>query len=110
MFSIISRYYGVQTAQLERADGKTIVYLKRRFVPSPDRFQLLQEHTITDLERLDNVTAQYLNDPEQFWRICDANNAMNPEALLRDPVTLKWKIGGKLRITLPEGIPGATNA
>jgi hypothetical protein len=110
MFQITSRYYAVQTAQIERADGKTIVYLKRRFVPSPNRFQLLQEHTVADLERLDDITGHYLSDPEQFWRICDANNAMNPEALLRDPVTLKWKIGRKLRITLPEGIPGVTNA
>jgi hypothetical protein len=110
MFSITSRYFGIQTARIEGVDGKTIVYLERRFVPSPDRFQLLLEHTVTDGERLDNITAQYLGDPEQFWRICDANNAINPEALVRDPITLKWKIGRKLRITLPEGIPGATNA
>jgi hypothetical protein len=110
MFPITSRYYAVQTARIERPDGKTVVYLKRRFLPSPDRFSLLQEHNITDSERLDNIAAQYLGDPEQFWRICDANNAMNPETLVRDPVTLKWKIGRKLRITLPEGIQGATDA
>ena len=26
-------------------------------------------------------TAQYLGDPEQFWRICDANDAMRPDDL-----------------------------
>jgi hypothetical protein len=106
MVPITSRYYGIQTAQIEGADGKTIVYLKRRFLPSPDRFTILLERTVTDGERLDNITAQYLSDPEQFWRICDANNAMNPESLIRDPVTLKWKVGKKVRITLPEGIQG----
>ena len=34
-----------------------------------------------DGDRLDNVSAQYLGDPEQFWRLCDANNAMEPEEL-----------------------------
>ena len=32
-------------------------------------------------DRLDNITAKYLGDPEQFWRMCDANGAMRPEEL-----------------------------
>jgi hypothetical protein len=32
-------------------------------------------------ERLDNITARDLGDPEQFWRLCDANNAMHPDGL-----------------------------
>jgi hypothetical protein len=102
-FPITSRYYQSATATLETPDGKTIVYLRRRFVPDPRRFSLLQEHTVTEGERLDNIAAQYLGDPEQFWRIADANGAMNPEDLTAEP-------GRKLRITLPEGVPGAPNA
>jgi hypothetical protein len=102
-FPITSRYYQIETATLETPDGKTIVYLRRRFVPDPGRFSLLQEHTVTEGERLDNIAAQYLGDPEQFWRIADANGAMKPEDLTAEP-------GRKLRITLPEGIPGAPNA
>lgn len=102
LFPITSRYYGIDTAQLETATGKTIVYLRRRFVPPPERFALLQEHMVTQGDRLDNITAQYLGDPEQFWRVADANNAMNPTALVQQPEN----IGRKLRITLPEGIPG----
>jgi len=97
-FPITSRYYGIETAQLTAASGRIIVYLQRRFVPSPDRFALLQEHTVTEGDRLDNIAAHYLGDPEQFWRICDANNAMRPDDLTST-------IGRKLRITLPEGIP-----
>jgi hypothetical protein len=63
MFSITSRYYGLKTARRETADGKTIAYVLRRFVPPPDRFELLQEHTVTEGDRLDNITAQYLGDP-----------------------------------------------
>jgi hypothetical protein len=100
MFPITSRYYNTATATLETADGKTIIYLRRRFVPPPERFELLFEHTVAEGERLDTIAAQYLGDPEQFWRLCDANNALRPEELLET-------VGRRLRITLPEGIPAS---
>ncbi|AFY34123.1 LysM peptidoglycan-binding domain-containing protein [Calothrix sp. PCC 7507] len=103
LFPITSRYYGLDTAEFSTATGKKIVYLRRRFVPSPERFALLQEHTVTEGDRLDNITAQYLGDPEQFWRVADANGAMHPDELTQT-------IGRRLRITLPEGIPGMPNA
>lgn len=102
-FPPTSRYFGIETATLESADGRKISYLRRRFVPPPERFSLLQEHVIAEDERLDNITAQYLGDPEAFWRIADANAAMNPNDLTQP-------IGRRLRITLPEGIPGTSNA
>jgi hypothetical protein len=64
---------------------------------------LLQEHVVTEGDRLDNIAAKYLGDPEQFWRVCDANGAMLPDELIET-------IGRRLRITLPEGVPGAPNA
>ena len=97
-----SRYAGLETVQLETADGEMIVYVRRRFVPQPERFTALQEHTVTQGDRLDNVTAQYLGDPEQFWRICDANRALRPDELT--------EIGRQLSITLPEGLSGAVGA
>ena len=103
MFDFTSRYYNTPTAELETAGGKKIVYLRRRFVPPPERFEVLQEHTVSEGDRLDNIAAQYLGDPEQFWRICDANGAVRPEELTED-------VGRRLRITLPEGIPGSLNA
>lgn len=98
-FASNSRYALTETSTRETRDGTTIIYLRRRFVPPPERFALLQEHRITEGDRLDNVTAHYLGDAEQFWRVCDANRAMRPDDLM--------VIGEKLRITLPEGIPGA---
>ena len=103
LFPPTSRYYGIETAKLETIEGKTVIYLKRRFVPPPERFALLQEHVVVQGDRLDNITARYVGDPEQFWRICDANNAMRPDELTET-------IGRRLRITLPEGIPGVPNA
>lgn len=102
-FPPTSRYYGIDTTTLIGADGRTIVYLRRRFVPAPDRFALLQLHVVTKGERLDNITAKYMDDPQAFWRIADANAAMRPDELTETP-------GRVLRITLPEGIPGPSNA
>jgi hypothetical protein len=99
-FPPTSRYHGVETATIDRPDGSKIVYLRRRLVPPPERFHDLQEHAVTQGERLDNITAKYLGDPEQFWRICDANRAIRPDELTEN-------IGRRIRITLPEGIPGA---
>lgn len=103
LFPPTSRYHNIETATVESNDRKTVVYLKRRFVPPPERFTLLQEHLVVQGDRLDNITARYLNDPEQFWRICDANRAMRPDELTET-------IGRRLRITLPEGIPGMPHA
>ena len=100
-FPPTSRYSSVDTATL-KSQQVEIVYLQRRFLPQPNRFHLLQYHTVNQGERLDNITAKYLGDPEQFWRIADANSAMRPEQLSE-------KIGTKIRITLPEGVPGTPN-
>jgi hypothetical protein len=103
MFTITSRYHNTATATLTTPDGRKIAYLRRRFVPPPERFDLLFEHTVTEGERLDTIAGQYLGDPEQFWRICDANGAIRPEELTEI-------VGRRLRITMPEGIPGPVNA
>lgn len=107
LFPPTSRYYGIETAILELDGGPEgafqIRYLKRRFVPPAERFALLQEHSVEAGDRLDNITARYLGDPLQFWRICDANNAMNP-------FDLTTEVGRRLRITLPEGLPEMPNA
>jgi hypothetical protein len=97
-----SRYNKTPVARLTTPDGTEVAYLKRRFVPPPERFALLQEHAVTEGERLDHIAAKYLGDPEQFWRLCDANGAVRPNELLEP-------IGRSIRITLPENIPGAQN-
>ena len=68
-----------------------------------ENFALLQTVTVVAGDRLDNLAAQYLGDAEQSWRICDANGAMLPEALVAH-------VGATLDITLPEGVPGVSDA
>lgn len=98
-FSLSSRYNTTEITTMEGNNGETIVYLRRRFVPPSERFFLLQEHKVKEGERLDNITAEYIGDPERFWQICDANDVMDPGKLAEEP-------GDKIKITLPEGIPG----
>jgi hypothetical protein len=101
LFPATSRYYGIETAAIETSEGMETIFLLRRFCPLPERCALLQEHVVSQGDRLDNITARYLGDPELFWRVCDANGAMRPEELTET-------LGKRLRITLPEGIVGPT--
>jgi hypothetical protein len=91
----------MDTETLTAPDGTTIIYLKRRFLPSTDSFQLLQLISVKQGDRLDNIASKFLGDPELFWRIADANGAMRPEELVQT-------VGRQLKITLPQGITGSS--
>ncbi|MFB7614933.1 LysM domain-containing protein [Kitasatospora sp. NPDC056181] len=97
-----SRYAGLPLAVAE-LDGRQVRYVTRRFVPQPDRFALLREHTVAEGERPDTVAAAELGDPERSWLLCDANGVL-------DPAELTATVGRRLRITLPEGVPGVADA
>jgi len=103
LFAANSRYIGIETGTLSTADGRNIAYVRRRSVPQPEQLAQLKQHSVMQGERLDNIAAQYLGDPELFWRIADANRAMRPEDLVAT-------MGRILRICLPQGIPGTQNA
>ncbi len=85
MFEPNSRYSAVEAATLEVMDveGKLrrIAYKRRRFIPASAGQSELLEHTVIQGERLDNLTARYLGDPTQFWRVCDANLVLHPAEL-----------------------------
>jgi nucleoid-associated protein YgaU len=95
MFEPTSRYSARKTATYTTFDGSEVPYVRRRFLPQGDNMPLLVEVTVTDGDRLDLITARTLGDPEQFWRICDANNAMNPFDLTAEP-------GAILRVPIPQ--------
>ena len=102
LFAPNSRYAGLESAEWKRPDGQQVLYVTRRFVPQADNFATLQEHRVEENDRLDNLAARYFSDPQLYWRLCDANGAMNPAALTIE-------VGSRLRITLPEGIPQPTD-
>ena len=96
MFPVTSRYYGIEIAQFTTSDGQVVAYLRRRFLPAAANAVVMTEHEVMQDERLDNITARYLGDPEQFWRLCDANNAMHPNDVTAE-------IGRRIKIPLPQG-------
>jgi hypothetical protein len=98
MFDPTSRYYNIETATLTVTDPdgrpRIIAYKRRRFVPPVEGTTTLVEHVVAQGERLDNITARYLGDPTQFWRICDAN-------LVLDPDELTAEAGDSIRVAVP---------
>jgi hypothetical protein len=99
-FGPSSRYYPIALATVLDADGNPIRYVKRRFLPDPDALVQIGEHVVSPDSRLDRIAADTLQDPELFWRICDANRCLHPDELTA-------RVGRRLRIALPEGIPGS---
>ncbi|MCS6880623.1 MAG: hypothetical protein RMK84_16320 [Oscillochloridaceae bacterium] len=97
MFEPTSRYATVADARLTTRDAdqreRVIVYKRRRFIPDAGAATTLVEHTVTQGERLDNLTARYLGDPTLFWQVCDANGALHPAEL--------EELGRVVRIALP---------
>lgn len=120
LFATNSRYVGIPTSTLVAADGTTIAYVQRRFLPQPDQLAQLQQYSVLQGDRLDLLAAKFLGDPTLFWRICDANGAMRPEDLILLPQQLvsssplpapgaqpaAFAVGRILRICLPANIPG----
>lgn len=98
-FPPASRYYGVPIAVQSLPDGRERPYLRRRLVPAPERFAAIAQYTVQEGDRPDSVAASQLGDPLAFWRLADANAALQPEDMTAHP-------GRSLRITLPEGFPG----
>ena len=94
MFDYTSRYATIETATLAGNDGGTVTYVRRRLLPPLDTLQTIAEVTVNDPDRLDLITVRTVGAPEQFWRIADANVAMNPFDLTAIP-------GERVRIPAP---------
>ena len=99
MFEPTSRYEAVDTVKMTLDDGRgeprVVSYKRRRLIPPGKTLTTLAEHTVVEGDRLDNLAARYVGDPEQFWRICDANEALNPADLTAE-------VGRTLRVPVPQ--------
>ncbi len=97
MFEPTSRYYNIETVKMtvgDDEDQRVISCKRRRIIPSGETMTTLVEHTVVEGDRLDNLAARYVGDPEQFWRICDANDVLRPEELTEE-------IGWTIKIAIP---------
>ncbi len=94
MFDSKSRYYNLETITFTAGDNRIIAYKRRRFLPKGSALQLLTETMVEQSDRLDLVANRTIGDPEQFWRVCDANDAMDPDHLISEA-------GKKLKVPVP---------
>ena len=102
MFFRGSRYENISDASLADKAGRAIKYKRMRFIPqvsAPPRMSV----RIVLGDRPDLLSFRTIGDPEQFWRLADSNGALHPNELTA-------RVGARIRITLPEGIPGVANA
>lgn len=90
-----SRYANVGTRSIVDARGERVTYLKRRFLPAAASHRVLVEVTVAQSDRLDLIAHRTLGNAEQYWRICDANDAMDPFELTDEP-------GRVLDVPLPQ--------
>jgi len=79
MFFKGSRYANVDSNQITESTGRVIVYKKVRFIPPTPG---VVGYTVVQGDRLDLVANRAYRDPQRFWRICDANDAMWPDDLV----------------------------
>ncbi|MFJ3306450.1 LysM domain-containing protein [Streptomyces sp. NPDC086549] len=101
MFTAASRYHGIDVARYEPpGGGDPIPYVRRRLLPDPGSLTPLGLHTVTEADRLDRIAAAAFGDPELFWRIADANPALDPEELTARP-------GRRLLIALSAAAAGS---
>lgn len=82
MFEPGSRYENVPEAVYVAPDGREVPYKLLRRVPEAPT---VVEHVVAQGDRLDLLAFRFYGDPEQFWRLCDANHALDPGDLAAEP-------------------------
>lgn len=93
MFAPGSRYEYVPEAEAVSAGGRTVVYkLLRTFPPGSPAARAVE---VADGDRLDLIAARVYGDPEQFWRICDANGALRADELEEAGRRLRAPLAGR---------------
>jgi hypothetical protein len=84
MFFTGSRYVSLQTYTVTRPDGSTVTATR---LPRPGLAVVLGYYRRKSGDRLDHIAARFMADPTAFWRICDANGAVSPDALAARDLT-----------------------
>ena len=82
MFFRGSRYEYIAEAEIAGRDGVSVRYKRMRFIPSVDA---AVGEGVRQGDRPDLLAYRALGDPEQFWRLCDANRTLRPVDLTATP-------------------------
>jgi hypothetical protein len=90
MFYPGSRYASLVSYQAAKQDGAVVTVTR---LPLPSQAPLQGYYSRQNSTRLDQIASHFLSDATTFWRLCDANDALAPDALAAHPLI---------------GIPGAS--
>jgi hypothetical protein len=101
-FPATSRYATTPLAALAQPDGQALRYLRRRFLPDPARFAVVQTYRVLQGDRMDRMATNVLGDPEAFWRLADANGCIAPDELEQPQ--------RRIVLTLPQDMAGPTES
>ena len=80
-----SRYADTEIAVHTLPDGTEVRYAKHRLLPPLPDADDTSPHTVTVTDRPDLLGRRYYGDPEQWWRIADANPVLDPRELTAEP-------------------------
>jgi hypothetical protein len=78
VFTAESRYADAGTYRVTLADGTTVTVTR---TPRPSTQRPVGWYRRSDDERLDVIAYRFLDDATKAWVLCDANDAMSPDAL-----------------------------
>jgi hypothetical protein len=73
-----SRYRNLPLVKRIAADGTEETFVARRIIPAMERYRALDRRRTDGASRIDDVSDDAYGDPEQYWRICDANGDAQP--------------------------------
>jgi hypothetical protein len=73
-----SRYQNTGTYTVTRPDGTVVAALR---LPLPGPAVVRGYYRRQNGQRLDLIANHFLQDATAFWRLCDANSAVVPDAL-----------------------------
>lgn len=78
LFPPTSRHHANEILKTELPSGREVSYVERRFLPPHEMLQVVDEHIVGELDRIDNIAAHYFGNGELFWRVCDGNYKLDP--------------------------------
>jgi hypothetical protein len=78
MFFPGSRYLSLTQYSVTLPSGGTVQVTR---LPTPGLPLVLGYYRRAAGDRLDQIAARFMSDATQFWHICDANDAVVPDAL-----------------------------
>lgn len=92
-----SRYASSEVLTTRRRDGQVVSYLAPRLSPIGSTLPLQGRIDRLPLDRIDRLANRAFGDPQQFWRLCDANDVLDP---------LAYGSAGPGRVDVPRATPG----